>query len=199
MNGPEEELPEVLRDRRLVVLDLEGDGGSPPGIVEIAVLPVDGPVAAKDVRSWLVNPGRPIGVHARRVHGITDVQVAGKPLWHGVGPEVLGWVRDRVVVAHNAPVDRKVLAAHLPAWRPTLVLDTLRLARRVWPDLSSHSLEALTAHAGIEPEGRAHRAGADVWSTWRVFLLLVQGLSWERVVELAAVPLPVEESEVGLW
>ena len=48
--------PNALRDRQLVVVDVEGNGQNPPEIIEIAVLLVDGPTTPDALRSWLIQP-----------------------------------------------------------------------------------------------------------------------------------------------
>ncbi|MFD7659961.1 exonuclease domain-containing protein [Actinosynnema sp. NPDC059797] len=200
-------VPAVLEGRPLVVVDVEGNGGQPPRIVEIAVLAVDGPVTAGDVRTWLVKPAESITIHARRVHGIDNRDVAGAPSWEAVAGEVAPLLEGRVLLGHNAATEYRVLGAHLPDWRPPMVLDTLRLARHVWSGLPGYGLDKLAAHAGLEIGGvdgqRPHRAGYDTWCTWLLFLALLDdsGLDWDGLVRTAALKefLPAEEPGEGLW
>lgn len=197
----------VLAGHPLAVVDVEGNGGRPPRIVEIAVLPVDGAVTGNELRTWLVRPAEPITVHARRIHGIGDEDVAHRPPWHVVADEVAALLEGRTLLAHNATTESRVLGAHLPRWRPPLVLDTLTLARHLWPGLSTYRLDALVTHADLDTGGiygqRPHRAGYDTWCTWRLFLALVEhsGLEWDGLVRVAALKdfRPAEEPEVGLW
>ncbi|MGW4115288.1 3'-5' exonuclease [Actinosynnema sp. NPDC004786] len=204
--------PPVLDGHPLVVVDVEGNGGQPPQIVEVALLVVDGPVTGRDLRSWLVRPSVPITPFARRIHGIGDDDVERKPRWHGVSHEILPSLTGRVLVAHNASTDYRVLRAHLPGWRPPLVLDTLKLARHVRPDLPSHGLDKLVAHLGLDTTGvagqRPHRAGYDTWCAWQLFLTLVgeSGLDWDGLVRVAALPgfqpgntPDTTEAAEGLW
>ncbi|MGM1058463.1 3'-5' exonuclease [Saccharothrix sp. Mg75] len=208
MTTPRPALPAVLRGRPLVVVDLEGNGGQPPQIVEIAVLAVDdGPVGGRDLRTWLVRPAAPISPMARRVHGIDDDDVEHAPPWHGVAREVEPALAGRTLVAHNATTEYRVLGAHLPAWRPPMVLDTLRLARHVWPGLPGYGLDKLVAHADLDTADvagqRPHRAGYDTWCVWQLFraLLADSDLGWDGLVRVAALRdfLPVEEQGEGLW
>ncbi|GAA3458195.1 3'-5' exonuclease [Saccharothrix longispora] len=208
MTIPPTTLPQALLGRPLVVVDVEGNGGQPPRIVEIAVLPVDDrPVTGRDLRTWLVRPAEPITVHARRVHGIADEDVEGRPLWHGVAGEVAPLLEGRTLLAHNATTEYRVLGAHLPTWRPPMVLDTLRLARHVWPGLPGYGLDKLTAHAVLDTADvagrRPHRAGYDTWCVWQLFraLLADSGLDWHGLVRAAALKdfLPADEPEEGLW
>ncbi|XVS62089.1 exonuclease domain-containing protein [Actinosynnema sp. CA-299493] len=203
---PGASLPAVLDGHPLVVVDIEGNGGQPPQIVEIAVLPVDGPVAGRDLRSWLVRPSSPITPIARRIHGIGNDEVERKPRWHGVSHDIQQTLTGRTLVAHNASTEYRVLRAHLPSWQPPLVLDTLTLAKHVWPDLPGYGLDKLVAHAGLDTTGvsgqRPHRAGYDTWCAWLLFRTLVDqsALDWDGLVRAAAHPdFQPDHAQDGLW
>jgi DNA polymerase III epsilon subunit-like protein len=210
-------IPAALHGRRLVVVDLEGNGRTPPEIIEIAALATDtaaGDMTSEaDVQTWLIRPASPItAIVTRKVHGISNAEVAACPAWPAVAGDVAAVLADRVLVAHHASVEHRVLSAHLPRWVPPAVLDTLQLAKRVWPGLSDgYSLSALTTHAGIDPGEFAslgrHRAAYDTWCTWQLFARLVgdSGLTWDHLLAAAARPIaavppaaPVNELE-GLW
>jgi DNA polymerase III epsilon subunit-like protein len=200
-------LPDVLAGRKLAVVDIEGNGQQPPEIVEIAVLPIEVPttVRADAMRTWLIRPEHPIaGLVTVKVHGITNGEVAGCPPWTKVATDIRQVLEGRVLVVHHAHVERRVLAAHLPAWQPPMVLDTLRLAKNIWPGLDSYGLDALLEYSGMDTseaaEQRRHRAGYDVWCTWQLLLTLLQQrtLTWARLVEFAALP-GFAEPEPGLW
>ncbi|WP_405135501.1 exonuclease domain-containing protein [Nocardia sp. NBC_01388] len=200
-------VPDVLRDKRIAVVDVEGNGYD--DIIEIAVLLLDHPALDADsIRSWLVRPPRPIRpLVTRKVHGIRDIDLADCPPWSAVEPSVATLLSDRILVAHNASVEHRVLTAHLPAWRPALVLDTLRLAKAVWPGLPRYGLDTLIGHAGLDPgavDGNGyHRAGYDTVATARLLCRLVEDAApcWDDLVDTAALPefVPVTQPEDGLW
>ncbi|WP_214404783.1 3'-5' exonuclease [Pseudonocardia lacus] len=204
--------PPVLAGHRLVVVDVEGNGQQPPEIVEIALLPLDQdkPTTVEDLRTWLVRPARPItALVTRKVHGITETDVAGSPPWGDVAGQVSAVVDGAVVVAHNASVEHRVLGAHLPTWQPPLVLDTLRLAKAVWPTLpGGYGLDNLITSAGLTPPGesaaglRRHRAGYDAWMTAALLIALVEhgDLGWEQLTEAGRLPgSGPTDTEGGLW
>lgn len=161
----------------LAVVDVEGNGQQPPDIVEIAVVPIDGGRVGS-FRSWLVRPPRPItAMVTERVHGISNADVAEAPEWAEVVQEVAGALEGRILVAHNAGVERKLLARYLPGYEPPHVLDTLVLARKYWPDLPGHGLSDLIEARGIRVTGRygqRHRAGYDAYATAQIYLQLVE-------------------------
>lgn len=206
--SPVEQIPTVLQGRGLVVVDVEGNGQQPPEIIEIAALTVDQGAATTDLRSWLIRPQRPItAMVTSKVHGIRNKDVASSPAWPEVAGQVADVLTDRILVAHNAYVERRVLGTHLPDWQPPLVLDTLRLAKQVWPDLAGYGLDKLIDHAAIDTSAFAdvghHRAAYDTWSAWQLLCRLVadSGLDWPGLVTAAALPgsAAVDNQDGQLW
>ncbi|WP_024801793.1 3'-5' exonuclease [Nocardia sp. BMG51109] len=200
--------PAALHARQLAVADVEGNGQNPPEIIEIAVLLVDGPVTPDALRSWLIQPQQPVTpIVTRKVHGISNTDLADCPRWHEVADEIDEALCGRVLVAHNATVERKVLTAHLPDWNPPLILDTLRLAKQVWPGLDSYALDKLIERGRLDTTPVAgqgyHRAGYDSWAAWQLLCALITDgeLDWPALVAAAGLPdfLPAPEPEGGLW
>ncbi|MBU3066851.1 3'-5' exonuclease [Nocardia sp. NEAU-G5] len=202
------EFPKTLHDRQLAVVDVEGNGQNPPEIIEIAVLPVDGPTTPDALRSWLIHPQQPVTpIVTRKVHGITNADLADCPPWPGVAEEIDEALCGRVLVAHNATVERKVLTAHLPDWNPPLILDTLKLAKKVWRGLDSYALDKLIERGQLDTSAIAgqghHRAGYDTWAAWQLLCALITDgeLDWPGLITAAGLPefVPKSEPEGGLW
>jgi DNA polymerase-3 subunit epsilon len=154
-----------LAEAEFVVVDLETTGGgvAPDGITEIgAVLVVGGRLT--ETFSTLVNPGRPIPPFVVQLTGITDAMVAHAPRIAEALPRFLAFAGERTLVAHNASFD----LGHLNAAQQALVgrpldlpaLCTLRLARRLLPDLRRRSLDSVSTALGIACFDR-HRALPD--------------------------------------
>lgn len=205
-------LPAALTGRQLAVVDVEGNGQQPPEIIEIAVLPVDHvdtEMSGEHLRSWMIRPERPINaIVTRKVHGISNDDVADCPPWSSVATEVEPLLTDHTLIAHNASVELNVLTAHLPDWKPPMVLDTMRLAKHVFPNLGGgYGLDNLVRAVELDTSGineqRYHRAGYDTWCAWKLLLALIElgKVDWDRLVNVAALPgfLPPEEPKGGLW
>lgn len=200
-------LPRALHGRSLVVADVEGNGQQPPDIVEIAVLTVDGRGDGAEFETWLVKPPRPISPIVKRIHGISNSDVESCPPWSAIADEVSALLTGRTLVAHSAAVEHKVIGAHLPQWEPPMVLDTMKLAKHVWPELESYKLTELVTHAQLDTSGvneqRPHRAGYDTWCAWLLLcrLLEEQDPSWDELVKVACLKgfEPPAEPEGGLW
>ncbi|MBB5935148.1 3'-5' exonuclease [Streptomyces zagrosensis] len=182
-----------------------GNGTNPPDLVEVAALPmIEGQPDTATAGAWLIKPKRPVTPFAARVHGLTNQALEDKPGWE----ETKGAVHDLLgtawVVAHNAHVDYRVLSAHLPQWQPAGVIDTLRLAKATYPDLSKYSLDALIEH--VEPDlrqapGQRHRATFDAYATAQLLITMADRYeSWEQLVTAAVPPgTPEPEQEPTLW
>jgi DNA polymerase III epsilon subunit-like protein len=190
---------------RFAVIDVEGNGQHPPEIIEIAIEPIDGLSLDREPQVWLVKPERPIApIVTRKVHGIRNADVADAPRWQEVAPDVAAALDDRIPVAHNARVEYDVLRRQMPDWSPPTVLDTLRLARAVWPGLGTYALDRLLDHAGIllgDESGQRHRAGFDVHATALLFVTLVKTAeSCDRALTLASLPGVSSPDDQGrLW
>jgi DNA polymerase III epsilon subunit-like protein len=88
-----------------VVVDIEGNGQQPPDLVELAIVPIEhGKIG--EPQSWLVRPTAPITGFARRIHGISNDDVADAPAFAEIEPVIRPLLTDAVFVAHNAPADR---------------------------------------------------------------------------------------------
>ena len=158
-----------------VVVDVEGNGQQPPDLVELAAVPVVAGVIGEPT-SWLVRPETPITPFARRIHGITNEQVAEAPLFADIRDDVLSAVDAAALVGHNAHVDIAVLERKLGDWQRPEVFDTLKLARRLLPDADGYKLGALVKAFkladGLPEDLRPHRATYDVLVTARLFVRL---------------------------
>ncbi len=184
----------ILAGHTLLAVDTETTGMSPVDghrLVEVArVAVVDGSLAEE--WSSLVNPARPIPADATRVHGITDVMVAGAPPAAEVGRALREACGDLPLVFHNSPFDLPFLL-HLfrEAGAPPLlnpIVDTLGLARGLF-GTGNNALGALAARLKL-PAETTHRALGDTRTTARLFVELAG--RWERekgvrsLLELAA-------------
>ena len=137
------------------------------GICELASVDiVDGQIC--NPMSDFVKPPEPITVGAMAVHHITDAMVADAPPIDDVVGRYQG---ASVYVAHNAAFDRPKLPQITAPW-----ICTLKLARKLYPELESHSNQYLRYHFMLDvdvPEGlHAHRALYDCYVTAALLIRL---------------------------
>jgi DNA polymerase-3 subunit epsilon len=164
-------------------------------VCEVAVLRGQG-TTVLDTWSTLVHPGRLIPSDAQQVNHISNVMVRDAPPFAVIAPSLLDRLHDTVLVAHNAPFDLSFLQEELrrlgsaASALPALVVDTCALARQCYR-YPSNSLEYLGQALGVRDAHPAHRALADVTTTWGVlgwFLadLRRQGRPVETLADLLA-------------
>jgi DNA polymerase III epsilon subunit-like protein len=158
-----------------VVVDVEGNGHQPPELVELAVVPIRSGVIGEPV-SWLVKPDHPVRPFATKIHGLSNQDVAACPRFADISAEVMAALDADALVAHTAHVDMAVLRRELPGWKAPEVFDTLKLARRLIPDMPNYRLGTLVERfqlADDVPDGlKPHRATYDALVTARLFVRL---------------------------
>jgi DNA polymerase III subunit epsilon len=150
----------------VVVLDFETTGLSPhvDRVTEVAALRI---VGARIVDRYvtLVNPGIAIPAEITAFTGISNAMVANAPSAQRVMPELVQFIGSHIVVAHNASFDHGFLRAECGraglSTREFQTLCTMRLARRLLPDIGSYRLAAVAAKLRVTFPSQAHRAEAD--------------------------------------
>jgi DNA polymerase-3 subunit epsilon len=168
---------------REIVLDTETtglDASSGHRLIEIGCIEIEDLLPTGRSYHKLIDPGRPIDPDAARVHGITDEMVRGKPSFADLCDEILEFVGDAPIVAHNAAFDRDFVNTELGlAGRPLLVesrwIDTLALAQTRFPGMYN-SLDSLCKRFRISlAEREKHGALIDARLLSMVYLELRGG------------------------
>jgi len=148
-----------------IAFDLETTGtvAGVDRIVEIGAVKYQGGVS-QGTFSTLVDPLRSIPSGASAVNGISDDMVKGKPLIETLLEPFADFCQDLPIVAHNAPFDVQFLAAACKRFQTPapsgIILDTLPMARKVFPGLPNYKLGTLVTHLKIQ-SGTFHRAEED--------------------------------------
>ena len=170
--------PTTLEDESFVVVDVETTGARAyhgDRITEVAVVLVKRGVATR-VFETLLNPERSIPPAVVAVTNITWEMVKDAPRFADICHQLLGVLEGHVFVAHNATFDWRFLCAEIErvTRRPleSRRLCTVRMARRLVPQLRRRNLDALSAFYGIDNPAR-HRAGGDAIATAHLFLHLL--------------------------
>ena len=125
----------------------------------------------------LINPGRPIPAEASRVNGITDEMVKDAPPIESILSEFAEFCGEIPLVAHNASFDFKFLLSDVKRLKGQApkgpVLDTLSLARKVFPGMANYKLWTLVRHFDF-PSGTFHRAEEDSMYCGLLFAKIVE-------------------------
>lgn len=191
---------ESLRAMSYVVVDVETTGGRAylgDRITEIACVVVqNGEIV--ELFETLVNPERSIPPFVTQITNITWAMVRDAPTFDRIVPDVLRVLQGNVFVAHNAMFDWRFVAAELSRAAGQRLsgrrLCTVKLARKVLPQLSRRSLDYVARYYGVEITNR-HRAAGDALATARCFIRMIGDLAdrgcgtWDELDLLLAKPL----------
>jgi DNA polymerase-3 subunit epsilon len=182
VHGPPAPAPgagDKLADLSYVVVDVETTGGRLNGgdrITEFAAVVIE---AGKITRVYekLVNPQRPIPPMVTALTRITWDMVKRAPTFRELVPEIADVLRGHVFVAHNAGFDWRFVTTEIARATGERLegrrLCTVRIAKRLLPQLHRRSLDYVARHYNIEIANR-HRAGGDALATAKVFLRLLR-------------------------
>ena len=150
------------------VVDLETTGGNPQKtrIIEIAIVVHNGRQVIEEFSS-LVNPGESIPPFIQGMTGISNEMVAEAPTFAGIHDKVLKLTENKIFVAHNVRFDYGVLRNEYKRMNMRFQrqqLCTVRLSRKLYPELTSHSLGNLCRDLAV-PVVNRHRAYGDAHAT----------------------------------
>ncbi len=170
--------PTELTRESFVVVDVETTGTRPLSgdrVTEIAVVQVKDGIATT-VFDSLINPERSIPPAIMSLTNISWEMVKDAPRFRDVCHQLIGVLEGSVFVAHNASFDWRFISSEIQrATGRKLIgrqLCTVRLARRLLPQLRRRNLDSLCYHYGIDNAAR-HRAGGDALATAQILLRLL--------------------------
>ena len=166
-------------DGEYCVLDLETTGLSfrTEKITEIGIIKIkNGEVI--DEFECFVNPEKPIPQEVVEVTHITDDMVKDAETIDKIIPKIIDFIGDSVLVAHNADFDIGFLKHNFSEYGYSLdntYIDTLRLAKVIFPDMKKYKLGLIADKLDLVVEV-AHRALDDVKTLVAVFNIMIQKL-----------------------
>jgi DNA polymerase III subunit epsilon len=168
---------------REIVFDTETTGLSPLSgdrIVEIGCVEMFNRCETGRHFHSYFNPGRPMPTEAEQVHGLSDRFLSDKPAFADVCEELLMFIGESPMIAHNAAFDFGFINHELGACgRPSVamsrMIDTLAIARQKFPG-AKHSLDALCTRFGVDRSQRIkHGALLDAQLLAQVYVELTGG------------------------
>jgi len=176
-----------LKESEFAVLDFETTGTSAKHnrVIEVGIVRVKNLKIADSFQS-IINPGEKIPPFIISLTGISDEDVHEAPFFDEIASEMIDFIEDSVIVAHNLPFDYSFLknelsrAELLMPQNPTLC--TLKLARKLYPELKSKSLGKLATHFRIRHKN-VHRALGDSMVTAKLLIKMVKQLQEDHNIE----------------
>lgn len=177
-----------IEEVEFTIFDTETTGLEPQSgdrIVEIAAVKLKGKVRLAEFQS-LVNPHRIVSEGAFQVNRITQEMLKDAPDIEMVMPEFLDFIQGSCLCSYNATFDLEFLNNELTiigkdALTKIIVVDILKMAKRLLPGLERYSLWFVADKLGIKTR-QEHRALADVELTIETFnklkeILKLKGIS----------------------
>ncbi|HEX8412483.1 MAG TPA: 3'-5' exonuclease [Sphingomicrobium sp.] len=173
-NAPPDQSHESALPFDFVVIDVETACSRVSSICQIGIVGFRDGIEAFAYET-LVDPCDEFSPFNTRIHGISCDHVVGKPTFADVHAAVSGHLSGRITVAHSF-FDKGALAAAcgLHGVQPieTTWLDSVRVAKRAWPELPSHRLNALTRF--LKVRHKHHDALSDARAAGMVIVRAMQ-------------------------
>lgn len=140
-----------------------------PRIIELGLLKLDGETLEEmEVLTQRLDPEQPLSAEITKITGLTDRDLRGQPTFARVYPRLVDFfLGARVLIGHNLPFDRGLLAGELQRmgkllafpWPPEHIC-TAEQTEHLEGKLLKQ--EALYQRATGHPANQTHRAGDDV-------------------------------------
>ncbi len=168
---------------RAVLFDTETTGLDPltgDRVLEIACIELENDLPTGRHYHTLIHPQRDIPEEAARIHGIRIDQLRDAPRFEAIARDLLAFLGDGPLVAHNAPFDFGFLNAEfarikLPPLDRGRMVDTLQMAKARFPGMPN-SLDALCRRFDIDLSARTtHNALLDCKLLAEVYVELTGG------------------------
>ena len=152
--------------RTLAFIDLETTGNPGSRVVELCVCLITGEGLVQGPYTRRFLPPVTIPWYATKIHGLADKDVANELPFRARAPKLAQLLAGSILVAHAAaqcevPVLQREFVDAKENWPFHGIIDTLPLARRIWPDAGTWKLLPLIKKLGLE-QGQAHTAEGDV-------------------------------------
>lgn len=167
-------------DTEFAVLDFEttGTSGKLNRAIEIGIVRVKNGEILDSFQSF-INPGTLVPYYITSLTGITNDDVRDAPFFEDLTSQIVDFIGDSILVAHNMPFDYSFLQNEFIRADVLLpkneTLCTLKLARKLYPELKSKSLGNLVQHFGIRHKN-VHRALGDAMVTAKLLIKMITQL-----------------------
>ena len=191
----------AIEDTTFVVFDLEtfGLNSHKNEIIEIGAIKLKG-TRIVDTFSSFVNPNKIIPKRISELTHITQDMVDNAPTIEDVLPKFLEFTKDAVMVAHNSAFDmgfiRRDAKKYMGIDYKPPIIDTLQMARDLYPDLKGYNLDRLNKTFKLSLENH-HRAIDDAQSTAKLFIMFLEKYIENGVVNVenmnGAFPLNIQK------
>lgn len=165
------------KEAKFVAVDVETTGLSPlyNELIEVSAIKYEG--AKKiDTFSTLIKPKKEISSTITNITGITNKMLENAPELDKVMPELVNFIGDNPIVAHNANFDYSFLQNNSNrSFTKNKVIDTVAISREMLPNLPNHKLNTVARCIGIKEEG-FHRAEFDCECCAKIYIKYLENI-----------------------
>lgn len=167
-----------------VAIDFETANNSPLSACSIGLARMNQEGDVIDTKYWLIKPpsGNDKFYHRNiEIHGIYPSDVRDEKHFDYLWPEINLFIRDSVLIAHNAIFDMRILTSLLdyyniqrPSWNYCC---TLKISRKIWPQMKSHALTYLSDNFSFNYN--AHYALDDAVNCGKIFVKAIKTCNYQ--------------------
>ncbi len=193
---------------KLCFVDVETTGASLrfDRIIEIGIIRVEKGKVVKEFTS-LINPQKYLPQEIELLTGISKADLESAPSFYELKNTVKEILKDCVLVAHNVRFDYSFIKNEFKLFdmefNPRQIC-TVKLARKLYPDMPRHNLDALIERFNLKCKNR-HRAFDDAQAIWQFYQIATKqfgadqmSLNLDLLYKRPALPLGISEEEINL-
>ena len=161
-----------------VDVETTGTFGTSDRVLEIGIIRVENGQIVSELNT-LIDPGVYIPPEITRITGITEKDIINAPTFPDISDKVEELLADSIFVAHNARFDYSFIKhefRRLGLRFAPKTLDTVKLSRKLYPEMQKHNLDALIKRLGINITNR-HRAYDDASVLYSFFRHIKENVS----------------------
>lgn len=154
-----------------VAIDVETTGLSPTTneLIEVSAIKYEGQKKI-DTFTSLIKPKVRIPYYITNITGITNEMVENSPAVEEIMPNLINFIGENPIVAHNANFDYKFIQNYSNnAFSNNILIDTVQIGRKLYPNLPNHKLGTIAKHIGITEDG-FHRAEFDCECCAKIYM-----------------------------
>ena len=176
-NDKRTEISKRKKETKFVAIDVETTGLSPlyNELIEISAIKYEG-AKKLDTFSTLIKPKKEVSRTITNLTGITNKMLEDAPTIEKVMPELIEFIGDNPIVAHNANFDYSFLQNNSnKSFTNNKVIDTVAISRKMLPNLPNHKLNTVARYIGIQEEGY-HRAEFDCECCAKIYMKYLENI-----------------------
>jgi DNA polymerase III epsilon subunit family exonuclease len=157
------------------IIDIETTGYTPAycKIIELGALKIKNGNIIDKFQSF-VNPKEKLSNNIISHTGITDEMVSNAPFINEILPQYLDFISIDIIIAHNANFDVNFIYDNSISIEKQFTndfVDTVRIARKLWPYLPHHKLQDLKNYLNINID-TSHRALSDCYTLFEILKIM---------------------------